>query len=173
MQDRPVYDSYPLSLVFLCNLVPLAIYALGAYLLAGFGVWALVLYLLYCLWVEVRTLREACVDCYYYGKWCGLGKGRLCALLFKQGNPERFAGRHVSWADMLPELMVFLLPMAGGIVRLIIHFAWPLLLALAVLVLLNFLGNAVTHGAVLCRFCRQRAIGCPAQELFGGKPARY
>jgi hypothetical protein len=172
MDDAPGYEAYPISLVILCNLVPLAIYALGGYILAGLGAGVLVVYVLYCLWVEAKVLRDSCTDCYYYGKWCGLGKGRLCALLFPRGSPQRFAERQISWKDLLPDLMVFVAPLVGGIARLVTHFAWPVLLALVALVALNFAGNAATRGAIMCRFCRQRAIGCPAQNLFAGKSAQ-
>jgi hypothetical protein len=123
---------------------------------------------LLCLWLELQVLRKSCRNCYYYGKTCGLGKGRLCALLFAPGDAERFADRKVTWADMLPDLMVVLLPLAGGIVSLILRFSWLYLILMVVLLALSSAGNALIRGSLLCKHCRQAEIGCPALGLLGG-----
>jgi hypothetical protein len=43
-----------------------------------------------------------------------------------------------------------------------------LVTALAVLIALSFVGNAVLRGSFACKYCKQREIGCPAEKLFGG-----
>jgi hypothetical protein len=162
-----VYENFPIRLVILCNLVTISIYILGAYILAGFGVWAAMLYLLYCLWLEFRVLKISCVNCYYYGKICGSGKGRLGALLFKQGDPQRFAELEISWVEMLPDFLVSIVPALGGIILLVRNFNWLLVVMLALLLLLTFGGNAIVRGSFMCKYCRQKEIGCPAAKLFG------
>jgi hypothetical protein len=169
MQKTQSYENFPLWIILLSNFVALSIYALGAYILAGFGIWPAVLYLLYCLWLEFRLWKEGCVNCYYYGKFCGFGKGKLCSLFFKKGDPQKFVEKQFSWTDMLPDFIVPILPLVGGIVLLIINFNWPLLVMLAALIILYFSGNAVIRGSFTCKYCRQKEIGCPALELFGGK----
>jgi len=109
------------------------------------------------------------VDCYYYGRVCGLGKGRLCSLLFRKGDPQRFVEKETSWTKMLPDFMVFILPLAGGIVLLSGDFNWVLAAMLAILVILSFGGNALIRGSFACKYCKQREIGCPAEKLFRGK----
>ena len=168
MEQPTSYERFPIWIVVLCNLVTLSIYALGAYVLAGLGIPVLVLYLLYCLGIEIRILRMSCVDCTYYGGLCGLGRGKLCALLFKKGDPDRFAEKQVSWPDMLSNFMVTIFPLAGGIIRLIRDFSWLLVVTLAVLIVLSFVGNAVIRGSFACKYCKQREIGCPAEKLFRG-----
>ena len=42
------------------------------------------------LMVFVVLRRLVCVNCYYYGKRCPIGWGKLAALMFKQGSMERF-----------------------------------------------------------------------------------
>jgi hypothetical protein len=171
MQEKESFESFPLWIVILCGSITISIYALGAYVLAGFGILAVILYVLYCLGVEWMVLRRSCVDCYYYGKRCGLGRGRLCSVLLKKGDPRRFVDRHVSWADMLPDFLVAILPIAGGVVLSIRDFVWLRVAALALLVVLSFAGNAVSRGVLACRYCKQRDIGCPAANLFGGESA--
>jgi hypothetical protein len=171
MEETRSYDSFPIWIVILCGLATISVYAVGAYVLAGFGILVPALYLLYCLWIEVRILRGSCVNCYYYGKLCGLGRGKLCSSLFKRGNPQRFAEKQASWSDVLPDFLVFVFPIAGGIVLLVRDFTWLLVAALAILVVLYLGGNAVTRGSLACKYCKQREIGCPAEKLFGGEAA--
>src|SRR4030042_4570143 len=143
MAEAKTYESFPVWIAILANVVALSIYAIGAYILAGFTIFLVIPYLLYCLWVEIGVLRGSCVHCYYYGKVCGLGKGKLCSLLFKKGNPQRFAEREISWYHMLPDFIVSIIPLVGGFVLLVSDFSWLLLALLAILAMLSTGGNAV------------------------------
>jgi hypothetical protein len=97
-----------------------------------------------------------------------LGKGKLCAWLFRPGDPEKFSARTVTWRDVAPDMLVLLFPLAGGIALLIKSFSWPLAAMLAILVSLSLGGNAFVRGAFTCKHCKQRELGCPAQRFFGG-----
>ncbi|HIE31285.1 MAG TPA: hypothetical protein EYP67_02740 [Methanosarcinales archaeon] len=166
MKATKTYEKFPAWIVLLSNLVTISIYATGAYILAGFGIIFAVLYLLYCLWIELKVLRGSCVDCYYYGKVCGFGKGMLCSILFKKGDPQRFVERELSWSSLLPDFMVVIFPIIGGIILLVRDFSWLLVAMLAVVVILYLGGNAVIRGRFACKYCKQREIGCPAEKLF-------
>jgi len=168
MQASQRYSSYPLWIVLVSTVHAAAIYALGAIILSSLTVWLVVPYLLLCLWLEVQVLRKSCRNCHYYGKTCGLGKGRLCALLFAPGDPQQFVDRVITWADMLPDLLVVLLPLAAGIVSLILRFSWLHLILLAALLGLSFAGNALIRGSLVCKHCVQAELGCPALGLLGG-----
>ena len=165
--EARLYENFPAWIVLVSSGVAVAIYALGAYVLGGLGIAFSVLYLLYCAWVEVGVLRKSCVHCYYYGKVCGLGKGKLCSWLFQPGDPQRFIEREVAWRDMIPDMMVLVFPIAGGIFLLVKDFSWALVAMLLVLVFLSFGGNAVVRGSMACKHCKQRELGCPTQKLFG------
>jgi uncharacterized membrane protein len=167
MEETQTLERYPAWIVAVCNLVSLAIYAIGAYVLSRLSPWLIIPYLLYCLWLEIRLLRVHCIDCAYYGKTCGFGKGKLCGLLFKRGDPRRFAAQEVNWTDMLPDLAVSIVPLVGGIVALIVDFGWLILILLLVLLALSTVGNATIRGSLTCKYCRQRTMGCPAERLFG------
>lgn len=166
MEDVKTYENFPGWIVLLSNLVAISIYAIGAYILAGFGVFFLILYLIYCLWVEIRILKRSCVNCYYYDKVCGFGKGKLCSLFFKKGDPQKFVEKEISWTQILPDFMVFIFPIIGGIALMIKNFSWLLLALMAILLLFSFGGNAVIRGSFACKYCRQREIGCPAEKFF-------
>jgi hypothetical protein len=166
MEEPMVYEKFPGRIVLLSNLLTVSIYGIGACLMAGLGIWALAAYIVYCGWIELRVLRQGCVNCCYYGKTCAFGKGRLCALLFRQGDPQRFAQSQISWSDLLPDFAVSLIPAAAAFIQLVTDFRWVTLALLAALLVLTFQGNAVVRGTFACRHCRQRQIGCPAERLF-------
>jgi len=163
------YENFPIWMILLSILFSLSIYAIGSYIL--FKLWAgfFVLYLAYCFWVEARVLKKSCVNCYYYGKVCCFGKGKLCSLFLKKGNPKRFVEKKISWLGILPDFLVFVFPFIVGIALLILNFSWTILLLLIILVVLSSGGNAVIRGQFACKYCKQREIGCPAEKLFNKK----
>jgi hypothetical protein len=161
------YENFPVWAPILSYAFSLSIYALGAYILSMLGILFSILYLLFCLWVEIRILKYSCVNCYYYDKTCGLGRGKLSAAFFKKGNPEEFAKKQISWKDLLPDFMVLILPLVGGIIILIKGFTWLVLALILILVIIGFFGNALIRGSLACKYCKQKELtGCPAEQLF-------
>jgi hypothetical protein len=169
MKRLDAYERFPLPIVLLSNLVGLSIYAIGAYILAGFGIWIAALYLVYCCWIELKVLRGSCVNCYYYDKVCGFGKGKLCSLLFKKGDSHKFSETQITWVYLIPDFMVSILPLVGAIVLLVMDFNWILFALLAAMIVLSFGGNAVVRGSFACKYCKQKELGCPAEKLFNKK----
>ncbi len=167
--ESECYERYPVSTVVLSNAVSLGIYALGAYVLSGFGIVWLFLFLAYCVWIEMRLFRGSCVRCWYYGKRCAFGRGRLSAVFFKRGNPRESLDQSFTWKDLIPDIMVSLIPLVGGVALAIRHFQWKLIFALAAILALTSEGNALVRGKLACSHCRQREIGCPAATLFAAK----
>ncbi len=165
--ENECYEKYPLQMVILSNSLSISIYIIGAYILYGLGIIFAVLYLIFCLVMEIRLLKKGCTSCYYYGKTCAFGKGRLSAYFFKKGDPSLFSNKEVSWKSVLPDFMVFLLPMVGGIILLLNQFNWTILLLIIAIIILALGGNAFIR-SLTCKHCKQKELGCPAAELFGG-----
>ncbi len=166
MEPEKRFESYPAKYVFLGNAFNLACYAMGAYIMLGFGQLVCVLYLLYCFLMELSVLREGCVNCHYYGKTCFCGKGWLCAKFMKKGTRPEVFSKKVTWMMFVPSFIVAFMPIVGGVVQLLTRFDWALLIVLAVLVPFYFIGNAAIHGAFACKYCKQRQLGCGACEMF-------
>jgi hypothetical protein len=160
------YDQFPLPLVLLCVAVNILIYIIGAYLIAPLGKIFVALYLLYCLWMEIRVSIMSCRDCYYYGKLCAFGRGKICSLLFKKGFPERFKNKKISWINLVPDFLVSLIPLAIGGFYLVQSFSWLRLSFILVLVMIAFPVTGFVRSSISCKFCRQKEIGCPAIQLF-------
>ena len=169
MNTVTFYEKYPLRIVLLSNLVSIAIYAIGAFIIYQIGWIWLLIYIVYIVWLEIRLLKRSCVNCCYYGKACAFGKGRICRLFFKQGDPQEFGKKKIMWVDMIPDFLVSLVPIVAAIVLLIIDFNWIMLVLMILLVLLTFTGNGFIRGSLACKYCKQREIGCPAMQLFGEK----
>ena len=171
MKDIRCYENYPLWIVTLSNIVSLAIYAMGAYLIYKIGwVW-LILYVLYIAWLEIRLLRRSCVNCYYYGKVCAFGKGKVVCLFFKKGDTNKFKQDKITWKDMVPDVMVSLIPVVAGIVLLVIDFNWLILSMMLLVLLLSSIGNGLIRSSLACKYCKQRESGCSAEQLFNKNKA--
>jgi len=164
--ENGCFERYPVGTVLASNAVAWAIYAIGTYLMARHGVGPALIYAVSCLWVEFRVLTKSCRNCWYYGRRCGFGKGKLCALLFPKGDPADFLRTDITWWDVVPDFAVGLLPVAAGTVLLVRGFSWALLGLVLLLLLLTTAGNGFVRGVLVCRHCRQRELGCPAQKLF-------
>ena len=126
----------------------------------------MVVYLASALVLEIRLLKGHCTSCYYYGKVCAFGKGRLSAVFFKRGNPERFDDKNITWRSMIPDVLVGLVPVILGIVVLVRDFSWAVFAAVLGVLLLATMGSGAVRTSLACKYCRQRELGCPAERLF-------
>ena len=148
------------------NLNSILTYFIGAYIILQLGLIWLALYVLFILFLEYKLISKHCIDCYYYGKTCAFGKGKLSALLCKKGEAKKFVKIKVTWKDLLLDFMVSLIPIIVGIILLVIKFDWIILLLIIILLALGFAGNAFVRGQLACKYCKQRRLGCPALKLF-------
>ncbi len=166
MQEPVCKEDYPPAIVTVSVFLSLLIYGIGASILSGFGIIWVIAYIFFILILEFRLIGGHCPDCYYYGKTCAFGKGRLCSLLFRKGSPEKFSRMKITWNDIVPDFLVFIVPVLAGIYLLIREFTWTVLFLVLALLVLGFIGNALVRGYLACRYCRQREIGCPAEQVF-------
>jgi hypothetical protein len=169
MEITKTYDNYPLWIVFLSGSVSILVYVSGLIIISSLSWIAVVPYSAFILWLEFRLLSKHCINCYYWGKTCGFGKGRLSSWLFKRGNPSEFCDKSFSWKDMIPDLLVSLIPILTAVILMIIRFNFILLIVTVVLIALTTIGNGFIRGNLTCKFCKQREMGCPAQQLFDKK----
>jgi hypothetical protein len=169
MKKEKYFENYPLWIVFFSNLVSAAIYLIGALIIYQVGLIWLVLYIIFILILEFKLIGGHCRDCYYYGKVCAFGRGRISSIFFKKGNLKNFCKMEITWKDIIPDFLVSLVPATIGIIILIKDFNWILLSSIIILLILTFLGNGFVRGNLACKYCKQRKIGCPAQKLFEKK----
>lgn len=169
MNSTTPYEKYPFRIVILSTILSLSIYSAGLFILFQSGIVFICIYLFYILLMEFRVIKFHCINCYYWGKTCGFGKGRISALLFKQGKAELFCKKEMQWKDMIPDLLISLAPFIAGIIILIREFQFSILAALLLLVFLTTSGNSYIRSKLTCKYCKQGEIGCPADKLFNKK----
>ena len=153
-------------MVAIADIVAFGIYIIGAYIMFKLNTICGWLYLLYCLIIEIRVMRISCIHCYYYGKLCGLGRGKLASLFFGKGDPNKFLEKNITWKDLIPDLLVSLIPFVFGIYLLFRTFNWFLLILIMILLFLTTFGNGFVRSNFACKYCKQRELGCPAEKLF-------
>ncbi len=163
------YEHFPLHTVILSNLVSLFIYGFGFFILSQITIIIAFMYLIFVLFMERRLIRHHCINCYYWSKYCGFGKGKISALLFKKGDNSLFCAKPMTWKDMLPELLISFLPVFAGIVLLIINFDVFLLISVIFVLILSTAGNGIIRSTMTCNYCKQQQLGCPADKLFNKK----
>jgi hypothetical protein len=166
MDTTNKYDQYPVWIVLITNLFSLLVYGLGFLIMFSWTWLAAILYLAFVIILELRVIMFHCVDCIYWGRTCGFGKGRISAWFFKKGDPSKFCSKSMTWKDMIPDFLVTLIPIITGIVLLVINFNLIVLLSIIGLIFLTTVGNSYVRGSLTCIFCKQKDIGCPADQLF-------
>jgi len=166
MGKPKTYENYPCWIILISNFVSILIYLAGSFIIYQLGLAWLGLYIIYILFLEIRVMKKSCVNCYYYGKCCAFGRGKLSTLFFKKGNPKNFACRKITWKSIIPDFLVSIIPFIAGIILLILKFNWLVLLSVILLLILASFGNSFVRGSLACKHCRQRELGCPAEQLF-------
>jgi len=169
MEITKTHDNFPTWIVILSNSVSILTYLSGFIITYNLSWIAAILYFVFILALEFRLLSKHCVNCYYWDKTCGFGKGRLSSLFFKKGDTLKFCENSFSWKDMIPDLLVSLIPLLIAIALMIIKFNFILLFTSIVLIALTTMGNGFIRGNLTCKYCKQREIGCPAEQLFSKK----
>ena len=173
MKNIKSYENFPLWIPFIAILISIISYVIGAIILSGFGILFTILYILYCVSMELMIIFRSCKNCWYYGKICGLGKGKITPLFVKGGDTKKFADRDISMVQMIPDFLVVILPLLGGIILLILNFSILVLSLMIVIIVLFFGGVAFVRGTFACKYCKQKDIGCPAYEIFSKKRDIY
>ncbi|MBI4702991.1 MAG: hypothetical protein HY744_17890 [Deltaproteobacteria bacterium] len=124
--------------------------ALGGWPVATMG-WALCVLVL-----QILLKKHNCSGCYYYGKSCHLGWGRLAALLFAQdsGNPRIGVVLAVPMYMAPPPLLLI----AGVVIGVLLPVGAAHWVVLGVFVALNAASFALRPKG--CGRCKVRAV-CP------------
>lgn len=165
MSKKERFENYPAWIVIVFNLASWSVHVAGLYIL--YLLWPVLTlpFLLYILYLEFSVYRGGCVNCYYYGKVCASGRGKLAKLLFKKDDPKKFCLRSVGWKDFIPGFLGSVVTIVVGIYLLVQSFSWIVLIATAWPIVI-FMGNQYTYGELACPNCKQAELCCPVSEFF-------
>jgi hypothetical protein len=137
---------------------------LSAWGLAGALVWAVrcggvpvvtLAWALLVVVVQVLLKKHNCSGCYYYGKTCHLGWGRLSAMLFARDSGDPKTGTRLTLFYVVAPPLFLLLGILVGVLEKVRPLHWILL---AAYVAVNALAFALRPKG--CRLCAMREV-CP------------
>jgi hypothetical protein len=160
------FENYPAWMVLVYNLFSFSLYFVGIYLLYLIHPILGVAFFAYAIYLEFSVYKGGCVHCYYYGKVCVSGKGKIAKLFFKKGEHKKFCERTLTFKEFIPQLFASIIPIAAGAYLLIKDFNWFILILTIWPLVIWFLGNPIIYGKLACPNCRQGSICCPACEFF-------
>ena len=153
-------EEHSKATIVLGNLIMILWIALGT--IACWFLFPLIawIYLALAVMTVYLVLRKlVCTNCYYYGKWCGMGWGKLAALFFKQGSMERFGTSiGVKLAPITYGLLT-LIPLICLVISIVQGFAVPKLIVLLLLLLVAVYSGFISRKKG-CTNCKMKLI-CP------------
>ena len=168
-REPEAFEGYPCSTVFISNFVNLMVCVVGVYLVWQLGALWGVLFIVFLLGNEFFIYKHGCSCCYYYGKRCAFGRGKVARFFVKKDDPKKFCQRNVTWLNLLPVIVASLVPVIVGVILLIWDFRLFILILTLVPLLNWFVFNPLIFGRLGCLHCKQGRICCPANDFFSKK----
>jgi len=149
-------EEYSLAAVIDANLAVLLWIALGTdacYFFNHVVAWVFLGVALLLVFVVLRGL--VCTNCYYYGKRCAAGWGKLSALMFKQGDIEKFNDSiGIKLAPVIYGSLT-VVPLVLGTIATIQHFSVLKVIVLVALLLVGFYSGTISRKRT-CAQCKMR-----------------
>jgi hypothetical protein len=157
-EDFVFCESYPKFVIVIRWIVLAGAFALGIYILTSIKELLGLAYIIYSLVVLTLILPlSRCSSCFYHGKACNTGWGKVAAYLFPKGDESKF-DHHYDYAIFIH--LLWILPLLASFFQLV---RARNLLALAVfgVYLFVLLLEKIVLKKLACSRCRQREF-CPA-----------
>jgi hypothetical protein len=169
-------DAYPKHVIIIRWIILIAAFALGIYILSGIKDLFGVVYVIYSLIALTLILPlSRCVSCFYHGKLCNTGWGKVAAYLFPKGMnhvvdtkgmnhmihakvDESKYVEHYNYAILLH--LLWLIPLLGSFFQLL-RKRGMIVLILFIAYLFILLLEKIVLKKLACKRCHQREF-CPA-----------
>jgi hypothetical protein len=160
-------DTYPKHVIIIRWIILILAFALGIYILSGIKDWLGVVYVIYSLIALTLILPlSRCVSCFYHGKLCNTGWGKVAAYLFPKGMnhvvdtkaDEYKYIEHYNYAILLH--LLWLIPLLGSFFQLLRKRSMIVLILFLVYLFILLLEKIVLK-KLACKRCHQREF-CPA-----------
>ena len=151
-------ESFSFGTILLGNIAFLLNWGIGFILLMPFRISGISIvswfYLIVLIIVQISLKKLNCTSCYYYGKSCYLGWGKLTAICFKQdsGNQEKGMKLAISYILQLPVILI-----ATLIAGFIYGFNALNIILLIIFVIINILQGLLLRKKA-CEVCKARFI---------------
>ncbi len=151
-------ESFPAWWITLENIGFILNWAIGFYLLLPFKCCGIPIvswiYLIILIVVQILLKYHNCTNCYYYGKWCHLGWGRLTGLMFKQDSGNLETGMKLAYSYILQLPVILIAALIAGFMY---GFSFTNIVLLVLFVIINLLQGVVLRKKG-CEVCKARFI---------------
>lgn len=151
-------EEYPLSVVLIENIVLALWIVLGTIFVSQISVIIGLIYIACALIVILVVMRKLlCTHCYYYGKRCHVGWGKISSILYDKGNLDEFStcvGQKI--APIFFGLLA-LIPMIFGSISLLKNFMISKLI-LMILLLGTILYSSIVTRKESCGKCKMKNV---------------
>jgi len=148
-------NAYPWALIILRWIISGSIFVLGFYVFNKLNQMAGIIYSIYAVFgVLVILPLSRCRNCYWYGKRCQIGWGKIAAFLFQQGREEDF---RLSLHFTLLLTPIWILPSLLALLKLLTqrNLHWLIIFGLSLLLPLL---KRWTRKGLACRRCPHRKL---------------
>jgi len=151
-------ENYPKHIIVFRWIILLIAFALGIYILLGLNDALAIIYVIYSvIALNLILPLSRCVSCFYHGKVCNTGWGKIAGYLFEKGDESKYVDDynyaiflHLLW--VVPLLVAFLqLVRKRNILALSIFLIYIFILFVEKIILKK----------MCCKRCHQREF-CPA-----------
>ncbi|MHA2138638.1 MAG: hypothetical protein ACW98G_12225 [Candidatus Hodarchaeales archaeon] len=156
-------ESFPFKIVCLSASLTIISYLAGAFVLYFFHPMLSALYLILAATTLMVSMKLRCTHCYYLGRYCNFGLGKLAELIFSKGDPSEFRDpKKVGFTGFL-SFGTMLIPVAIGLLLLVTEITLGNLGLLIGYFLIGIAPNFLVRGD-FCDKCMQGELGCPSYE---------
>lgn len=153
-------EESPITQIIFGNIMMLAWIAIGTISCWFIHPVIALFYLSFAIIMVFIVLRKlVCTNCYYYGKRCSIGWGKLSAMLFSRGNIEKFSTCTGVKVAPLTYGLLTLIPLALCIVALIEEVTLARIIVLMLLLAISAYSGSIGRKKS-CVNCKMKLI-CP------------
>jgi hypothetical protein len=157
-------DEYPVAQAIFANIVMIIWIALGAVACWFFYPLIGLIYLVFALVMIYIVLRKlVCPNCFYHGKCCHMGWGKLSTLLSKEGNIEDFSNSIGLKVAPLSYGLLTLIPLIFIVISIFQEFLVSKLVVLVLLLAISFYSGTAGRKKA-CVVCKMKLI-CPGAAV--------
>jgi hypothetical protein len=156
-------ETYPIKIVCLSASLTIISYLAGAFVLYFFHPVLSGLYLILAVLTLVVSMKLRCTHCYYLGKYCNFGLGKVADIFFSKGDPEEFSNPRKVNVTATFSFGTMLIPIFVGVIIFITNINLFNLGLVVGYILIGIAPNFLVRGN-FCEKCMQGELGCPAYE---------
>jgi len=151
-------ENYPKHIIAIRWIILLTTFGLGTYILSDLHYALAIVYIIYSVIALTLILPlSRCVSCFYHGRLCNTGWGRVAFYLFKKGDESKYV-EHYNYAIFLH--LLWLVPLLAALLQLV-RKRDVLVLSILVIYLFILFVEKIVLKKLCCKKCHQREF-CPA-----------